>query len=67
MRNAIPFKGRHETIWLTSGSQAHKLATEGKAKELAAHMKEVEGRHDALVGEATPITLEQWNSLGGKP
>ena len=51
MRNANPFKVNGGTNWLMPGSQAHKLATDGKTKELAAHMKDVDARHEALVGD----------------
>lgn len=36
---------------LMQGSQAHKLATEGKQKELDAHMKEVDARFRAAQGD----------------
>lgn len=36
---------------LAPGSLAHKLATEGKHKELYAHMKDVDARYAALVGD----------------
>lgn len=36
------------TNWLQPGSQAHQLHTEGKTKQLADHMKDVQLRHDAL-------------------
>ena len=35
--------------WLAPGSRAHELHTEGKMKELAEHMKEVEERAKALI------------------
>ena len=36
------------TNWLQPGSQAHQLHVDGKTKQLADHMKDVQRRHDAL-------------------
>ncbi|UUZ75442.1 hypothetical protein LP414_27385 [Polaromonas sp. P1(28)-13] len=46
-RGAINFYG----TWLMSGSHAHKLHTEGKLKELSAHMKQLDINDRKLKGE----------------
>lgn len=49
MRREIPFRMADGSInWLQPGSRAHQLHVEGKAKDLIAHMKDVQARHDAL-------------------
>lgn len=45
MSKAIRYK---DGTLLMPGSQAHKLATEGKQKELDTHMKEVDARFRAV-------------------
>lgn len=47
MKGAINYYG----CWLMPGSVAHKLHTEGKLKELAAHMKELTLKDKKLKGE----------------
>ena len=48
-RQEIPYRMPDgSTNWLQPGSQAHQLHTEGKTKQLADHMKDVQRRHDAL-------------------
>lgn len=60
MRKEIPFRMLDgSTNWLQPGSRAHLLHTEGRAKELIEHMKDVQRRHDALV---RPTALEILNS-----
>lgn len=57
MRREIPFRMPDgSTNWLQPGSRAHQLQVEGKAKELVAHMKDVQARHDALT---MPTPMEQ--------
>jgi hypothetical protein len=46
MRNAIKYRN----CWLMAGSVAHKLHTEGKLKELDAHMKEMDRKDKKLKG-----------------
>lgn len=51
MRKEIPYRMPDgTTTWLQPGSRAHQLHTEGKAKDLIAHMKDVQARHEALAG-----------------
>ncbi len=40
------------------GSHAHKLHTEGKNAELAAHMKELDIKDQKLRGESSPADKE---------
>ena len=40
MRGAV----KYGDCWLMPGSVAHRLYTEGKTKELAAHMKELDAK-----------------------
>lgn len=48
-RQEIPYRMPDgSTNWLQPGSQAHQLHTEGKTKQLAEHMKDVQRRHDML-------------------
>lgn len=52
-RQEIPYRMPDgSTNWLQPGSQAHQLHTEGKTKQLAEHMKDVQRRHDALIRSA---------------
>lgn len=56
MRSEIPFRMPDgSTNWLQPGSRAHLLHTEGKAKDLIVHMKDVQVRHDALVNPQLPM------------
>ncbi|GEM_PF-6805546 len=48
MRSAI----RHSNTWLMPGSVAHRLHTEGKTKELAAHMCELDNRERLMLASA---------------
>lgn len=66
-RQEIPYRMPDgSTNWLQPGSQAHQLHTEGKTKQLAEHMKDVQRRHDALIrsapklprGQETGVTLQ---------
>lgn len=45
-KNAIFYRG----VWLFPGSLAHKLHTEGKIKELQAHMYELDLKDKKLKG-----------------
>ena len=47
MKKAIWYRGS----WLAPGSRAHALHSEGKLKELAEHMREVERRDKVIRGE----------------
>ncbi len=49
MKNAV----KYGELWLMSGSVAHQLHKDGKMKELAEHMREVEQRHKNLIDKAT--------------
>lgn len=40
----------YKGVWLDPGSTAFQLLTEGKMKELDAHMKEVDSRYRKLTG-----------------
>lgn len=51
MKGAIEYRGPGGPCWLMPGSQAHKLATEGKRKQLEQHMREVHARSQQLTGE----------------
>ena len=54
-RQEIPYRMPDgSTNWLQPGSQAHQLHVEGKTKQLADHMRDVQRRHDAL---AKPCAL----------
>lgn len=46
MKNAI----NHHGTWLMPGSTAHRLHTEGKTKELATHMREVDQKYQQMTG-----------------
>lgn len=48
-RQEIPYRMPDgSTNWLQPGSQAHQLHVEGKTKQLADHMKDVQRCHDIL-------------------
>ncbi len=60
-RQEIPYRMPDgSTNWQQPGSQAHQLHTEGKTKQLADHMKDVQ-RHDAL---AKPCAVPAQVCLG---
>lgn len=59
MRKEIPYRMPDgSTNWLQPGSRAHLLHTEGKAKDLIVHMKDVQVRHDALANP--PLPMPEW-------
>ena len=47
MKGAILYQG----VLLASGSAAHKLHTDGKTKELAIHVKEVDLKYKQMRGD----------------
>lgn len=51
MKGAIEYQGPGGPCWLMPGSAAHKLAIEGKRKQLEQHMREVDARSRQLTGQ----------------
>jgi hypothetical protein len=59
-RQEIPYRMPDgSTNWQQPGSQAHQLHTEGKTKQLADHMKDVQRRHDALAKPCALVRLSR--------
>ncbi len=61
MKGAVLYKG----VWLVPNSQAFKLHSEGKLKQLDEHMKMLDAKEDAALRRALPFKWQPPEPTGG--